>query len=145
MFRIRVFRHPVPPNFDNSGVSVFVPAFSRQADKADPGGRPSGEAGLSRLEPTIREWAASIGCPTDARVTAELTGQAGSREAGHTAPRYVWAPCREGAEVVLWKFMGTGHVWPGGLQDYLPRLLGPSTPLVDANLEMWRFFQRFAL
>ena len=33
----------------------------------------------------------------------------------------------------------------GGLQDYLPRLLGPSTALVDANLEMWRFFQRFQL
>jgi poly(3-hydroxybutyrate) depolymerase len=99
----------------------------------------------SAVEPTIREWAATIGCPTDARVTAELTGQAGSREAGHTATRYVWAPCREGAEIALWKFTGTGHVWPGGLQDYLPRLLGPSTALVDANLEMWRFFQRFSL
>jgi poly(3-hydroxybutyrate) depolymerase len=36
-------------------------------------------------------------------------------------------------------------LWPGGLQDYLPGLLGPSTALVDANLEMWRFFQRFTL
>jgi len=99
----------------------------------------------SAVEPTIRDWAATIGCPADARVTAELTGQAGSKEAGHTATRYVWAPCREGSEVVLWKFTGTGHVWPGGLQEYLPRLLGPSTALVDANLEMWRFFQRFTL
>ena len=69
----------------------------------------------------------------------------GSKEAGHTATRYEWAPCREGSEVVLWKFTGAGHVWPGGLQDYLPRLLGPSTALVDANLEMWRFFQRLQL
>ena len=99
----------------------------------------------SAVEPTIRDWAATIGCPTDARVTAELQGQAGSREAGHTATRYLWSPCREGAEVVLWKFTGTGHVWPGGLPDYLLRLLGPSTALVDANLEMWRFFQRFTL
>ena len=99
----------------------------------------------SAVEPTIREWAATIGCPTEARVTAELKGQAGSKEAGHTATRYVWAPCREGAEVVLWKFTGTGHVWPGGLQDYFPRLLGPATALVDANVEMWRFFQRFSL
>ena len=99
----------------------------------------------SAVEPTIRDWAATIGCPTDARVTAELTGKAGSREAGHTATRYVWAPCREGAEVILWKFTGTGHVWPGGLQDYFPSLLGTATALVDANLEMWRFFQRFTL
>ena len=99
----------------------------------------------SAVEPTIRDWAATIGCPTDARVTAELQGQAASREAGHTATRYLWSPCREGAGVVLWKFTGTGHVWPGGLQEYLPRLIGPSTALVDANLEMWRFFQRFQL
>jgi polyhydroxybutyrate depolymerase len=99
----------------------------------------------SAVEPTVRDWAATIGCPADARVTVSLKGQAGSREAGHTATRYEWAPCREGSEVVLWKFTGTGHVWPGGLQDYLPRLLGPSTALVDANLEMWRFFQRFQL
>ena len=99
----------------------------------------------SAVEPTMRDWAATIGCPSEARLTAELKGQAGSKEAGHTATRHVWAPCREGSEVVLWKFTGTGHVWPGGLQDYLPRLLGPSTALVDANLEMWRFFERFSL
>lgn len=99
----------------------------------------------SAVEPTIRDWAATIGCPAQARVTAELKGQPGSKETGKTATRYLWAPCREGAEVVLWKCTGTGHVWPGGLQDELPRLLGPSTALVDANLEMWRFFQRFTL
>lgn len=99
----------------------------------------------SAVEPTIRNWAATIGCPTQASITAERAGQAGSKETGHTATRYVWAPCREGSEVVLWKFTGTGHVWPGGLQDYLSRLLGPSTALVDANLEMWRFFQRFTI
>ena len=99
----------------------------------------------SAVEPTIRDWAATIGCPADARVTAELTGQAGSKEAGHTATRYLWAPCRKGSAVVLWRFAGAGHVWPGGLQDYLPRLLGSATALVDANLEMWRFFQRFTI
>ena len=99
----------------------------------------------SAVEPTVRDWAATIGCPADARVTAEVTGQAGSKDAGHTATRYVWAPCRESSEVVLWKFTGAGHVWSGGLQDYLPRLLGPATALVDANLEMWRFFQRFTI
>ena len=99
----------------------------------------------SAVEPTIREWAATIGCPAEWRVPAELKGQAGTKEAGHTATRYVWGPCRDGGEVVLWKLAGAGHVWPGGLPDYLPRLLGPSTSLVDANVEMWRFFQRFTV
>lgn len=99
----------------------------------------------SAVEPTVRAWALTIGCPVDARVTAELKGAAGSKEAGHTATRHVWGPCRDGSEVTLWKFTGTGHVWPGGLQDYFPRLLGTSTTLVDANVEMWRFFERFHL
>jgi len=99
----------------------------------------------SAVEPTVRDWAADIGCPVEPRIASNLKGRPGSKEAGHTATRYVWAPCRAGSEVVLWKLTGTGHVWPGGLQDYLPGLLGPSTALVDANLEMWRFFQRFTL
>ena len=98
----------------------------------------------SAVEPTVRNWAAAIGCPAEPRITIALKGEPGSKEAGHTATREVWAPCREGSEVVLWKFTGTGHVWPGGLQDYLRRLLGPSTSLVDANREMWTFFQPFS-
>lgn len=98
----------------------------------------------SAVEPTLRDWAAALGCPPDPRITTLLKGEAGSKEAGHTATREVWAPCREDTEVVLWKFTGTGHVWPGGLPNYLPRLLGPSTTLVDANREMWTFFQRFS-
>ncbi len=38
--------------------------------------------------------------------------------------------------------VGAGHVWPGGELDYLPRLLGPGTAVIDANEEMWRFFRR---
>ena len=97
----------------------------------------------SAVEPTVRGWAAGLACPSAPRVTAKLTGAPGSAEAAQTATREVWGPCREGSEVVLWKLTGAGHVWPGGTRDYLPRLLGPGTTLVDANREMWRFFQRF--
>lgn len=40
---------------------------------------------------------------------------------------------------------GAGHVWPGGRPDYLPRLLGPGTDVIDANEEAWKFFRRFVL
>jgi polyhydroxybutyrate depolymerase len=93
----------------------------------------------------IRRWAGHDGCPAEPAVAARLRGRKGSPEAGHTATKYVYAPCREGAEVVLWKLTGAGHVWPGGQRDYLPRLLGPGTRIIDANVEMWRFFSRFSL
>ena len=97
----------------------------------------------SAVEPTVRDWAAALGCPAAPRITAGLKGQPGSREAAQTATRLVWGPCREGTEVVLWKLTGAGHVWPGGVRDYLPGLLGQGTTLVDADREMWQFFQRF--
>jgi poly(3-hydroxybutyrate) depolymerase len=55
----------------------------------------------------------------------------------------VYAPCKDGTEVVLWKLTGSGHAWPGGQLDYLPRVLGPGTDVIDANTEMWKFFCRF--
>ncbi|MGZ8489654.1 MAG: hypothetical protein ACXWW4_14090, partial [Candidatus Binatia bacterium] len=64
---------------------------------------------------------------------------------GHSATKYVFANCREGAEVALWKLTGAGHVWPGGKQKVLERILGPSTDIIDANREMWAFFKRFTL
>ncbi len=48
-------------------------------------------------------------------------------------------------EVILWKLSGAGHVWPGGKQKFMERLLGPSTDIIDANAEMWNFFKRFSL
>ncbi len=43
---------------------------------------------------------------------------------------------------MLWKLTGAGHVWPGGKQKVLERILGPSTDIIDANREMWTFFKR---
>ena len=64
--------------------------------------------------------------------------------AGHTARHLVYGNCRDGAEVALWKLTGAGHGWPGG-RPVLEALLGPSTRVIDANAEIWRFFSRFSL
>ncbi len=97
------------------------------------------------IDRVVGRWAAHDGCPAEPMTAARLRGRDGSPEAGQTATKYVYAPCRDGAEVVLWKLTGAGHVWPGGQPDHLPRLLGPGTQLIDANAEMWRFFTRFSL
>ena len=97
------------------------------------------------IERVIAQWASHNGCPSEPTISAELKGREGSPKSNHRAIKYVHGPCREGTEVALWKMSGAGHVWPGGLPDYLPRLLGPSTDIVDANVEMWKFFSRFKL
>ncbi len=60
----------------------------------------------------------------------------------HGATRVAYRHCTPGGEVVLWRLTGAGHVWPGGLPDYYPRLLGPGTAVIDANRRMWDFFRR---
>lgn len=95
------------------------------------------------VEDVLRRWAAFEGCTTPAVATDQRHGTAGSASQGHTATRYEFRGCRDASEVVLWRLTGAGHVWPGGQIDYLPRLLGPGTDVIDANEQMWRFFTRF--
>ncbi len=92
------------------------------------------------IDEMLQRWVRHDGCSGQAAVT-DRRGES----PGQSAVRYVYSKCRGGAEVSLWKLAGAGHVWPGGKQKYLERILGPSTEIIDANQEMWNFFQRFAL
>ena len=89
----------------------------------------------------LTKWLEHNRCPA-ARSAAPAIAGSGA-DAGHTAMRFTWSPCRAGSEVILLRLAGPGHVWPGGQRDFLPVLLGTSTAVVDANDEMWRFFSRF--
>ena len=91
----------------------------------------------------LDKWIAHNGCPAQPQVVGPVSGRPDAADAAHTATRYTYVPCRDGTQVVLWKLTGAGHVWPGGVQDYLPLLLGAGTTVIDANDEMWRFFSRF--
>ena len=95
------------------------------------------------IEAVIATWAAFDGCPATARAGRTIVGR--GTDAGETATRISYAPCRAGTEVVLWKLTGSGHVWPGGKQDVNEVLLGRPTSIVDADRLMWRFFQRHPL
>ena len=94
------------------------------------------------VEERLAQWARANGCGPEpvARDEREWKAPSGTL---HTATLYVYPRCR--AETALWKLTGAGHVWPGGLPDYLPWLLGPATGVIDANEEMWRFFSRHRL
>jgi polyhydroxybutyrate depolymerase len=93
------------------------------------------------IDQMISRWARHDGCSAEPVIERQIE----SKETRQTAKRYVYTNCREGSEVVLWKLTGAGHVWPGGKQKVLQRILGPATEIIDANQEMWSFFQRFSL
>lgn len=95
------------------------------------------------VDVSLEKWIAHNGCPARPDVAGPVSGRPDAADAAHTATRYTYMPCRDGTQVVLWKLTGAGHVWPGGVQDYLPWLLGAGTTVIDANNEMWRFFSRF--
>ncbi len=90
------------------------------------------------VDVALADWAKANGCgtPMEQRETKK-------NAQGHTATLFAYPGCR--AEVLLWKLSGAGHVWPGGEPDYFPKLLGPGTDVIDANVEMWRFFMRHRL
>lgn len=95
------------------------------------------------IEDMLRKWLDHNGCPLKPAVLETSAGAVGTPDESHTVIRRVHRPCREGVEVVLLQIGGAGHVWPGGVRDYMPQLLGTGTAVIDANTEMWRFFSRY--
>jgi polyhydroxybutyrate depolymerase len=92
------------------------------------------------VEAALAKWREHNGCPVRPRIAGPISG---GPDHAHSATLLRHAPCRDGAEVALWKLTGAGHVWPGGRQDYLPLLLGAGTDVINANEELWKFFARF--
>ncbi len=95
------------------------------------------------VEEMLRRWLDHNGCPVKPATVETTQGAVGTPDETHSAIRRVYRPCREGVEVVLLQLGGAGHVWPGGVRDYNPQLLGTGTAVIDANSEIWRFFSRY--
>ncbi len=96
----------------------------------------------------IGQWVQADRCPETPRVGTTLSGAAGTINAGLTATAITYGPCSEGAQVVLWKFTGSGHVWPGSplsINSGSGPHLGRPITLVDADDAMWLFFASYAL
>jgi polyhydroxybutyrate depolymerase len=95
------------------------------------------------VEEMLRRWLDHNACPLKPEIVDAVAGKPGTPDEGHSVIRRVHAPCRDGVEVVLLQISGAGHVWPGGVRDYMPQLLGTGTAVIDANTEIWSFFSRF--
>lgn len=95
------------------------------------------QAGLAR-------WIGANGCPTSADTLEIRRGAVGTPNAGHTATKLVWRPCRDGAEVMHWRLTVAGHGWPGNVPPASELLSGPHSSIVNAGAEVWSFVSRFS-
>src|SRR5947207_2196810 len=81
------------------------------------------------VEQQLAKWIAYDGCRSTPTVAKRLAGE------GNTATKLVYAPCTSGAQIILWKLTGSGHVWPGSSKNF-ERLLGKPTHLFDTSKEI---------
>ncbi len=125
------------------GRPVPVMHFHGTADRIVPFDGPNRSVpkflAFKSVEETIRLCTAANGCPLKPE-TVQLPDTA---DDGTTVVRTTYAPCRDGAEVVLFTIEGGGHTWPG--QPPPNRFMGTSTKNIVANDLMWEFFERHRL
>jgi poly(3-hydroxybutyrate) depolymerase len=99
----------------------------------------------------IHQWVKADGCSRTPHHGTEIVGAADSISAGETATPITYTHCRGGVEVVLWRFTGSGHVWPGSPLNMGPKKnwiltgSGRGIILVNADETMWKFFSHYEL
>ena len=87
----------------------------------------------------INNWIRNNQCMSPPRETRALRGLTGTSNAGQTATLLEWT-CVAGSPVAHWLLTGVGHGWPGRDQPALrEQLIGPSTTIISAAEEVWRF------
>jgi len=99
----------------------------------------------------IRQWVKADGCSSTPHVGTTIVGAPGSISAGQTATQITYGHCHDGVKVVLWRFTGSGHVWPGSTLNTGPKSgwiltgSGRGIVLINANETMWKFFSHYEL
>jgi glycosyltransferase involved in cell wall biosynthesis len=92
------------------------------------------------VEASLQAWIRRNGCTVE-RALDTRTGAPGTINQGQTATLLVWDRSSSGRPVQHWKLTGVGHAWPGNERGGLmEEIIGPSTTLILAAEEAWRFF-----
>jgi polyhydroxybutyrate depolymerase len=116
-------------------------------------------AGVPNAHPRLRlsvmegidQWVKADGCSPTPHDAKPIVGAPGSISAGQTATLVTYTGCKAGTEVELWRFTGSGHVWPGSPLNTGPKSqwilagVGRGIVLVNADEYMWRFFSRYTI
>lgn len=99
----------------------------------------------------IDQWVKADGCSPKPHTGLTIVGATGSISVGETATPITYGGCRSGSEVALWRFTGSGHVWPGSPLNTGPKKtwilagVGRGIILVNADEAMWQFFDKYSL
>lgn len=97
------------------------------------------------VEEGLERWRRHNGCSAQARIVETRTGTAPSGGTDQTATLLTWEGCPPGGQVSHWKLTGVGHAWPDHRRaGFREELTGPSTTLVVAADEVWKFFAPFS-
>jgi len=116
-------------------------------------------AGVPNANPRLRlsvmegidQWVKADGCSPTPHDAKPVVGAPGSISAGQTATLVTYTGCEAGTEVELWRFTGSGHVWPGSTLNTGPKSqwilagVGRGIVLVNADEFMWQFFSRYSI
>lgn len=104
----------------------------------------NGEGIAVSVPRTIAGWVARDGCVSGGTIE-DLSDL--DQSDGSTVTRVRYDGCRDGAEVVLYRINGGGHMWPDGFQwdTVFPGEYGPTNRDINGNEVMWAFFQAHPL
>lgn len=94
------------------------------------------------VEAALQQWISYNGCTAESTEVATISGRPDSSNANQTATCYRYDNQQNGAEVVLWKLQGCGHVWPGRNPAAADASLGQATSILTANDAIWQFFRQ---
>ena len=87
---------------------------------------------------TVKFWVSKDGCPA-APEMEQLPDLTPDDSTSTIIERYTG--CRDGTEVVLYKVIGGGHTWPGGLQYMPEKFIGKTSRDFSATETIWQFFK----
>ena len=104
----------------------------------------NGQGIMISVPHTIDGWLARDGCASGGAIEdlPDLDPNDSS-----TVTRVRYDGCQDGAEVVLYRINGGGHMWPNGYQwdNLFPGEYGPTNRDLDGNQVIWDFFKAHPL
>ena len=98
----------------------------------------NGSNGISPIDDVISFWTQKNGCFPNEVTVIEINDS--NQTDGSTAEHTIYYACNENKNVELFKITGGAHTWPGASVA-----IGVTNYDINANQEIWKFFNRFSL
>ena len=94
------------------------------------------------VEQTINFWLGHYSCGTPGDTTFIANTDTGDSS---TVQKIDYPACAGGAEVLFYKIINGGHTWPNGIIDIPVASYGFTNRDIDANTEIWHFFNKYRM